>query len=190
MGRPCGPVCHSTKFVILTFNPPSHSGKIGEMLISQLKIPTWSWGKPHLCQKEHRRSYWVAQGSFQQRRVLWRDVSGDHRQRFASTLGLGGIVRAGARARFAFQAVFKTVWHSCDDSLRARDDRGSRGFWCRTRICSGWVVTPSSDAFKRHLLCERTPEPCQAVGSDPASFGVETYCKFTSRPRTFQSDSL
>ena len=28
-----------------------------------------------------------------------------------------------------------------------------------------------------YSLCERAPEPCQAGGLEPASFGVETYCR-------------
>src|SRR5207249_2629533 len=45
----------------LTFNPQPPLRKLGEVLNSQRKIPTWSWGKPHLCQNEFRRTCCVAQ---------------------------------------------------------------------------------------------------------------------------------
>src|SRR6266540_314777 len=45
----------------------------------------------------------------QQRCYVWLDVSGHHRQRFATTLGLGGIVRAGTRTWYAFHAISKSV---------------------------------------------------------------------------------
>src|SRR5947209_2249172 len=45
----------------------------------------------------------------QQQCDVWRDLSGHHRQRFATTLGLGGIVRAGTRTWYAFHAISKSV---------------------------------------------------------------------------------